>query len=155
MILKQLIKYANAPCLEATWVDENDVVIRCHAYSNAQMAELRADLGADSAEHEALIAEIEATYVVPEPSPPVVPQSCTPAQGLFALFALKQITESSIQSAINSLSDPVQRYTAQIGFSRATEWRRDSSTTQMLASLMALSPADLDALFTYAVTVSV
>ncbi|EER61568.1 hypothetical protein AcdelDRAFT_0903 [Acidovorax delafieldii 2AN] len=63
MILKQLIKYTNAPALEATWVDENDVVIKCHAYSNGQMDMLRADLGADAVEHEALIAEIEATYV--------------------------------------------------------------------------------------------
>lgn len=72
MILKQLIKYANAPAIEATWVDENDVVIKCHAYSNhpEQMDMLRADLGADAAEHEALIAEIEATYVPPEPPTP-------------------------------------------------------------------------------------
>lgn len=69
MTLKQLIKYDNAPALEATWVDENDVVVKCRAYGNAQMQELRADLGADAAEHEALIAEIEATYVPPEPAP--------------------------------------------------------------------------------------
>lgn len=67
MILKQIIKYDNAPALEATWVDENDVVIKCHAYSNGQMDMLRTDLGTDAAAHEALIAEIEATYVEPEP----------------------------------------------------------------------------------------
>lgn len=65
MILKQLIKYDNAPCLEATWVDENDAVIKCHAYSNGQMNMLRADLGADAAAHEALIAEVAATYTAP------------------------------------------------------------------------------------------
>lgn len=71
MILKQLIKYDNAPYLEATWVDENDVVIKCHAYSHHpdQMAMLRADLGADAVAHEALIAEVEATYVPPTPRP--------------------------------------------------------------------------------------
>lgn len=69
MTLKQLIKYDNAPALEATWVDENDVVIKCHAYSNGQMDMLRADLGADAAAHEVLIAEVEATYVPPEPAP--------------------------------------------------------------------------------------
>ncbi len=69
MILKQVIRYTNAPALEATWVDENGVVLRCHAYSNhpEQMATLRADLGADAAQHEALIAEVEATYVPPVP----------------------------------------------------------------------------------------
>lgn len=61
MILKQLIRYTNADALEATWIDKDDVVIKCHAYSNGQMDMLRADLGADAAVHEALIAEIEAT----------------------------------------------------------------------------------------------
>ena len=69
MILKQIIRYTNADALEATWVDENDVVIKCHAYSNGQMDMLRVDLGADAAEHEALIAEIEATYVPPVVTP--------------------------------------------------------------------------------------
>lgn len=69
MILKQLIKYDNAPCLEATWVDESGRVIHCQAYSHhpEQMAQLRADLGADAAVHEALIAEVEATYTPPVP----------------------------------------------------------------------------------------
>lgn len=69
MILTQLIRYTNADVLEATWVDENDVVIKCHAYSNhpEQMAMLRADLGAEAAQYEALIAEVEATYAPPEP----------------------------------------------------------------------------------------
>ena len=69
MILKQLIRYKNAPALEATWVDENDVVIKCQAYSNhpEQMAMLRADLGSDAAQYESLIAEVEATYVPPAP----------------------------------------------------------------------------------------
>ena len=69
MILKQVIRYPNAPALEATWVDENDAVIKCQAYSNhpGQMAMLRADLGADAAQYESLIAEVEATYVPPAP----------------------------------------------------------------------------------------
>ena len=71
MILKQVIRYTNTDAIEATWVDENDVVIKCQAYSNdpEQMAMLRADLGADAAQYEPLIAEVEATYVPPEPPP--------------------------------------------------------------------------------------
>ena len=68
MIVRQVIRYTNAPAIEATWVDENGVVIKCQAYSNAQMDMLRADLGADAAQHEALIAAVEATY-----APPVMP----------------------------------------------------------------------------------
>jgi hypothetical protein len=67
MILRDVIRYDNAPAIEATWVDELGNVVRCHAYSNAQMDDLRADLGANAAAHEAVIAEVEATYVVPEP----------------------------------------------------------------------------------------
>lgn len=69
MILKQLIRYTNADALEATWTDADGNVTRCHAYSNAQMAKLRADLGADAAAHEALITAVEATYVPPAPIP--------------------------------------------------------------------------------------
>lgn len=63
MILKQVIRYTNAPAIEATWVDEDDVVIKCQAYSHhpEQMAMLRADLGADAAQYEEMIAEVEAT----------------------------------------------------------------------------------------------
>lgn len=44
MILKQVIKYTNAPAIEATWVDEGGVVLKCQAYSNGQMDMLRNDL---------------------------------------------------------------------------------------------------------------
>lgn len=69
MIRVQLIRYTNADALEASWVDESDVVIKCQAYSHhpEQMAMLRADLGADAAQYEEMIAEVEATYVPPAP----------------------------------------------------------------------------------------
>lgn len=84
-----------------------------------------------------------------------VPQSCTPAQGLIALFALHSITEDQISSAIASISDPVQRYTAQIGYSRATTWERKSATMKAIADLLGLSDADLDSLFVHAAGVLV
>ena len=67
MILKQLIKYDNALALEATWVDANDVIVKCHAYSNGQMDMLRADLGTDLPNYEELINEVASTYVPPPP----------------------------------------------------------------------------------------
>ena len=157
MILQQLIRYTNANALEATWNDADGNILRCHAYSNhpEQIAMLRADLGADAAAHEDLIAEIEATYVPPEPQPPQVPAVCTPAQGLVALFAIKQITEQDVATAIAAIPDPVQRYTAQIGFHRATAWERSSATMQAMSALLSLSETDLDALFSYAAGVQV
>ena len=87
MILKQLIRYTNTPSLEATWVDENDVVIKCHAYSNGQMDMLRADLGADAAQYESLIAEVEATYSPSPPQPIRVPQQVTMRQARLELLS--------------------------------------------------------------------
>lgn len=92
-------------------------------------------------------------------SPPahefVATSVCSPAQGLVALFAIKQITESDVNDAIAAITDPVTRYTAQIAFARATEWRRDSASMQQLAALLGLTESDLDALFAFAVTVAV
>lgn len=82
-------------------------------------------------------------------------KSCTPSQGLIALFALKEISEQDILTAIESIDDPVQRYTAKIGYQRATVWERTSPTMQLLAQLFGLSDADLDELFAYAVGVYV
>lgn len=65
MMLKQVIRYANADALEATWVDENDVVIKCQAYSNSQMDMLAADLSDDAPQYQALMDEVAATYVAP------------------------------------------------------------------------------------------
>lgn len=67
MILKQVIRYTNADAIEATWVDENNVVIKCQSYSNAQMDMLHADLGDDLPEYEELINEVASTYTPPPP----------------------------------------------------------------------------------------
>ena len=105
----------------------------------------------------------EATYPgrwrvveTPEPPAPVEPVSryCTPAQGLIALYVLKQLTEQDILDAIAQITDPVQRYTATIGYQRATTWERGSATMQTMAQLLGLTDADLDELFTYAVGVA-
>ncbi len=88
--------------------------------------------------------------------PVITPQqTCSPAQGLVALFAIKQITEDDVNTTIAAITDPVARYTSQLAFARATEWRRDSASMQQLAALLGLTESDLDALFAFAVTVAV
>lgn len=88
---------------------------------------------------------------LPEPAPPSI---CSPAQGLVALYSVKGITLDAVDAALAAIPDPVQRYTAQIGFSRAAEWRRGSATMQAMAVLLGLTESDLDALFAYAVGVT-
>ena len=146
MILKQIIRYTNADAIEATWVDENDVAVKCHAYSNhpEQMAMLRADLGADAAAHEALIAEIEATYVPPEPEPPYVPTSVTMRQARLALLGAGLL--ASIDAAIGSLPSP-QKEAARIEWEYATEVQRSSGLVPMMKVALGLDDAALDALF--------
>ena len=90
--------------------------------------------------------------VFPAPPPPT---TCTPAQGLIALYALKQITEQYILDAIAQIPDPVQRYTATIGYQRATTWQRGSATMTTMAQLLGLTDEELDALFVYAAEVEV
>ena len=92
---------------------------------------------------------------VPTPPTPATPTVCSPAQGLVALFAIKQITESDVNATIAAITDPVARYTSQVAFARATEWRRDSASIQQLAALLGLTESDLDALFEFAVKVAV
>ena len=80
--LKQVIHYPDTNSVEATWVDENDVVIKCHSYADVQMQMFRddvAELGVDIAEYEELIALVESNIKPVEPEPlPIL--SCTPWQ---------------------------------------------------------------------------
>ena len=98
------------------------------------------------------LAEVQASQATATQASPAV---CSPAQGLVALFAVKQITESDVTATIAAITDPVLRYTSQVAFARATEWRRDSASIQQLAALLGLTESDLDALFGFAVTVAV
>lgn len=134
MILQQLIRYTNADAIEATWVDESGAVIRCHAYSNhpEQIAQLRADLGADAAEHEALIADVAATYVPPEPEPAPVPASCTRRLGRLALLQAGKLGD--VEAAIAAITDPVQRMAAQIEY-EADTWERNNAFLQAMWAL--------------------
>ena len=84
-----------------------------------------------------------------------VPTSCTPVQGLIALYALKQITEQDIFDAIAQIPDPAQRYMATIGYQRATTWERGSATMATMAQLLGLTDEDLDDLFAYSLGVEV
>lgn len=149
-----IIRYANAPALEVTWFDENNSSIKCQVYGVGQMSQLKIDVGTEAAtKFKSLIAAIEKI-----PLPVVekqVPQSCTPAQGLVALFVLKNITQDQLNAKIDAIEDPVLRYTTCVGFTRATEWRRASPSMSLMGEILSLTDYDLDELFTYAATVEV
>lgn len=182
MILKQVVRYTNAPAIEATWVrydqmpdvevpespalydkDGNEVqaaveahtrpgevietVLKCHAYSNhpEQMAMLRADLGADAAQYEDLIAEVEATYVPPEPEPVYVPQQITRAQGKAAL--IMQGLWGAVLDYVASIQDPTQRALAEVALNDTLTWERSSPFLNAAAAGLGVTDEQLDALF--------
>lgn len=93
--------------------------------------------------------EIEASRIA------ALPTSCTPAQGLVALYTLKGITETDVLDAIAGIEDDTQRYIARVAYDKATMWERSSASMQTLAALLGLTEADLDALFTAAAGVQV
>lgn len=69
MILQQVRLYAPTNSVEVIWVDEvSGDNAKVRFYSATQMTELRADLGADAAAHETLIASVEAA-AVPDETP--------------------------------------------------------------------------------------
>lgn len=71
--LKQVIHYTDTNSVEATWVDGNGNVVRCHSYDDRQMDMLRADLGDDAPAYEELMALVEANQKpLPPPPPPTI-----------------------------------------------------------------------------------
>lgn len=84
--------------------------------------------------------------------PTPVPQTVTPAQGLMALYVNHSITEADISAAIAGIEDDAMRYQATIAFTRATMWERQSEALGLVAGLMSLTEADLDAAFTLGAT---
>ncbi|NYT46313.1 hypothetical protein H0A64_15945 [Alcaligenaceae bacterium] len=81
-----------------------------------------------------------------------IPEEVTPAQGLMALYVLKDITEDDVLAAIGTIPDATLRYQAQIAYGKATSWQRYSTTMQVTAALLALTEQDMDDLFMLAVT---
>lgn len=65
----ELIKYDNANCLEATFTDEKEITIFCHAYADVQMDLLKEDClryGTKlNKEQLALIKEVESNIILP------------------------------------------------------------------------------------------
>lgn len=94
----------------------------------------------------------------PEPADPETAYgylTCTPAQGLIALYELKGIAEDEIVAMIEAIGDPLVRYRAKIAFNRATDWKIEHPVIQMLAQVKGLTEDDINALFAYAAQVLV
>lgn len=145
MILSQLIRYTNAPAIEATWVDEAGQVVKCQAYSNSQMDLLAADLGDDAPQYQVLMDEVAATYVPPPPEPPHVPTSVSPRQ---IRQALNRVTygagtlRDAVEAAVAAGSQDTKDW-----WEFATEFRRDNPEVLAMGQGLGVSAAQMDELW--------
>jgi hypothetical protein len=153
MITLSVIKYSNANALEVTWKDSEGVNILCKVYSDYQIQQLRSDVityGGSLQDYESLISEVEAAKVIQSPAAPVVPAFVSMRQARLALLAANKL--HLVQSAIDAITDPVQKQAAQITWEYSTEVQRNFGLVQQLAPALGLTEAQIDTLFIQAAT---
>lgn len=143
--LKQVIHYTDTNSVEATWVYENDVSVKCHSYADVQMDMLRADLGSDAAEFEPLMALVE-SGIKPAPPPILYPVSCSPWQMRKALNA--QGLRQQVEQAVAESWDQVLKD----GWEFANEFRSDDPFVIGMGQSMGKTEEETRALIEFATT---
>lgn len=78
-----------------------------------------------------------------------VPQFCTRRQGRLALLSVGKLEQ--VEAYLSSIEDPVQRMAAQVEY-EADTWERSNPLLRQLWEMLGGTEAELDALFTLAVT---
>lgn len=143
ILLKSVIQYTTTNGLEATWVDEDGVQVKCHSYDGTQMQMFRDDaaaFGTPLDDYEDMIADIESKIVPYVPPPPVVPTVVSMRQARLALYGAGLLDD--VEAAVASSTKDVQ-----IEWEFSSELRRDWPTLVLLAGALGLTEAQLDALF--------
>ena len=134
--LKQVIHYLDTNSVEATWVDSEGVVIKCHSYADVQMQMFRDDVfefGGDVAEYEELIALVESNIkpATPEPLPIL---SCSPWQ------IRKKLNKEGLRDAVESyVASEVATQDEKDAWEFATEFREDNPLLVNAASMLGIT----------------
>ena len=134
--LKQVVHYPDTNSVEATWVDSEGVVIKCHSYADVQMDMFRddiAELGGDIAEHEELIAKVESNIkpATPEPLPIL---SCSPWQ------IRKKLNKEGMRDAVESyVTSEVSTQDEKDAWEFATEFREDNPLLVNAAAMLGIT----------------
>ena len=146
--LKQVIHYPDTNSVEATWVDENDVVVRCHSYDQYQTEMLVDDLGTDLPQYQAIIDAVLVAQT-PPPEPVIeVPQKVTNYQAKVALDSWQLLDEIE---AYMAGEDTPKRY--KLAWDSAS-FERQSDMVLGIAELFGLTSEQVDQLFVIASNVS-
>ncbi len=133
--LKQVIHYPDTNSVEATWVDSEGVVIKCHSYADVQMQMFRddvAELGGDITEYEELIALVESNIkpATPEPLPIL---SCTPWQ------IRKKLNKEGMRDAVEVyVASEQATQDEKDAWEFATEFREDNPLLVNAASMLGI-----------------
>ena len=131
--LKQVIHYPDTNSVEATWVDSEGVVIKCHSYADVQMDMFKADilnLGGDFAELEELTALVESNIKPVEPEPlPIL--SCTPWQ------IRKKLNKEGLRDVVEAyVTSDQATQDEKDAWEFATEFREDNPLLINAASML-------------------
>ena len=131
--LKQVIHYPDTNSVEATWVDSEGVVIKCHSYADVQMQMFRDDVagfGGDIAEYEEMIAKVESNIKPVEPEPlPIL--SCTPWQ------IRKKLNKEGMREAVETyVASEQATQDERDAWEFATEFREDNPLMVNAASML-------------------
>ena len=134
--LKQVIHYPDTNSVEATWINSEDVVIKCHSYADVQMQMFRddvAELGGDIAEYEELIALVESNIKPAEPqSLPIL--SCSPWQ------IRKKLNKEGLRDAVESyVKSEAATQDEKDAWEFATEFREDNPLLVNAASMLGIT----------------
>lgn len=124
-----------------------DAQVKCHSYDGTQMQMFRDDaaaFGTPLDDYEDMIADIESKIVPYVPPPPVVPQVISMRQARLALHSAGLLT--MVEAAIDAQAEPFKTQ-AMIEWDYATEVARTWPTLMLLAPVLGLTEAQLDALF--------
>ena len=134
--VKQVIHYQDTNSVEATWVDSEGVVIKCHSYADVQMQMFRDDVfefGGDVAEYEELIALVESNIkpATPEPLPIL---SCSPWQ------IRKKLNKEGLREAVESyVASEQATQDEKDAWEFATEFREDNPLLVNAASMLGIT----------------
>lgn len=144
--LKQVIHYTDTNSVEATWVDSEGVVIKCHSYADCQMGMFRSDVsefGGDIIEHEEMIALVESNIKPAEPVPVYVPQLLTNYQGKTTLDAFQLYEEVEAYMQLETTARAAKLAWATGAF------ERQGSLILSLADDFGITDEQLDSMFIY------
>ena len=133
--LKQVIHYLDTNSVEATWVDSEGAVIKCHSYADVQMQMFRddvAEFGGNIAEYEEMIALVESSIKPVEPEPlPIL--SCSPWQ------IRKKLNKEGLREAVAAYVVSEQAtQDEKDAWEFATEFREDNPLLVNAASMLGI-----------------